>query len=318
MTLEHSPNGKRGFYASFTLSGTQAGLILAAAVFVPIAQLPEDQLLAWGWRVPFWLSVIVIAVGFYVRRNLAESPAFEDEKQRHVVPRTPLSIVIREYPMDIVRVVFMCLVSTVSTIFGVYALSFAVNTVHIERSTMLWLIIVTSLFHMILIPYWARLSDRIGRRPVYICGTLASGTLMYPFLWAAGSANLTLIYVFGILMIGMTYSAQSGTWPVYFGELFDTRVRLSGMAIGTQIGFALGGFAPAVGQAIQGQGTSGWPPVAFLTIGVCLIAAIAAILSRETYNLPIQALGRSRGPTPADVEIIPGTKITPPEVAHLR
>ena len=70
------------------------------------------------------------------------------------------------------------------------------------------------------------------------------------------------------------------------------------MAIGTQIGFALGGFAPAVGQAIQGQGTSGWPPVAFLTIGVCLIAAIAAVLSRETYNLPIQALGRRGGPEP--------------------
>ncbi len=292
LTLEHAPAHRRAFFTSFTLSGTQAGLILATAVFLPISWLPEDQLLSWGWRVPFWLSVVVVVVGYVIRRTLDETPAFLEEKEQKQVAKLPVAVLFRDYTPDVARVVCGALVSTVSTIFGVYALSFAVNTMNIDRTMMLWVAILTNVIALIAIPLWAILADRIGRRPVFIFGSIVPGLLMFAYLWAIGEADIPLIFLFGVLMSGVTYSASNGVWPALYGEMFDTRVRLSGMAIGTQIGFALGGFAPAIAAALQGTGPTAWVPVAIFTLAACVIAAIAAWTARETYNVPMHDLGK--------------------------
>ena len=291
MTLEHAPPDRRAFFTSFTLSGTQAGLILATAVFLPIARLSEADLLAWGWRVPFWLSVVVVIIGYWIRRSLDETPVFKEEVEHKEVAKMPLAVLFRDYPLDILRVVLCALVSTVSTIFGVYALAFAVNTVHIDRTTMLWVVATTNVVALIAIPIWATLADRYGRKPMFIVGSVLPGILMFAYLWAVSQANIALIFAIGILMSGVLYSASNGVWPSFYAEMFSTRVRLSGMAIGTQIGFALGGFAPTIAAAIQGPGVDGWRPVAFLTLGVCLVAAAAALTARETYRVPMHQLG---------------------------
>ena len=295
LTLEHAPAERRAFFTSFTLSGTQAGLILATAAFLPVAQLPEDQLLSWGWRIPFLLSAVVVAIGFVIRRTLDDAPAFLEEKEHHAVPKLPLTVLFQHYAADVLRVVCGALVSTVSTIFGVYTLSYAVNTMKIDRPTMLWVAILTNIVALIAIPAWATLADRYGRRPVFIFGAIVPGLLMFAYLWAISATNITLIFVIGIVMSGVAYSASNGVWPAFYGEMFDTRVRLSGMAIGTQIGFALGGFAPAVAAVLQGAGPNGWIPVAVLTFAACLIASIAAFTARETYRTELHDLGRQTG-----------------------
>jgi MFS family permease len=294
MTLEHAPADRRSFYTSFTLNGTQVGSILSNAVFLAVAQLPEDQLLSWGWRIPFLLSAIVVVIGFIIRRKLDETPAFLEEQKQKAVPRMPLAILFKSYTPDVFRVVCGALVSTVSTIFGVYTLSYAVNVVKIDRPTMLIVAILTNVVALAAIPAWAVLADRVGRRPIFIFGCIAPGLLIFPYLWAISGADITLIFVIGILMSGITYSASNGVWPAFYAEMFDTRVRLSGMAVGTQIGFALGGFAPAVAAAVQGPGPNGWWPVAALTFAACLIAAIAAWTARETYRTPMEELGRRK------------------------
>jgi len=291
LTLEHAPPDQRAFFTSFTLSGTQAGLILATLVFLPVSRLPDDQLLAWGWRVPFWLSVVVVIIGYWIRRTLDETPVFLEKVDKKEVAKMPLAVLFRDYRVDILRVVCCALVSTVSTIFGVYALSFAVNTVHVDRTTMLWVVALTNVVALIAIPIWATIADRLGRKPIFLFGTIVPAVFMFPYLWAVSQANLSLIFLFGILMSGVIYSASNGIWPSFYGEMFSTQVRLSGMAIGTQIGFALGGFGPAIAAAIQGSGRDGWVPVAFLTCGACAIAAIAALTARETYKTPMQELG---------------------------
>jgi MFS family permease len=296
MTLEHAPAHRRAFFTSFTLSGTQAGLIIATAVFLPIASLPEEQLLSWGWRVPFWLSVVVVAIGYWIRRTLEETPAFKEEQEHHEVARMPLAVLFRDYLPDIARVILAALVSVVSTIFGVYALSYAVNTVHIPRSTMLWVAILANVAALIAIPLWAMLSDRYGRKPIFIIGAIAPGLLMFPFLWAISQSNVPLIFGIGILMSGVLYSASNGVWPSFYGEMFSTRVRLSGMAIGTQIGFALAGFGPTIAAAIQQPGPDGWKPVASLTLGACIVASLAALTARETCRIPMHDLGKRRDP----------------------
>jgi len=295
MTLEHAPADRRSFYTSFTLNGTQVGAILSNVVFLAIAQLPDDQLLSWGWRIPFLLSAVVVIIGLMIRRNLDETPAFLEEQKQNAVPRMPLAVLFASYTPDVVRVICGALVSTVSTIFGVYTLSYAVNVVKIDRPTMLVVAILTNIVALAAIPAWAVLADRVGRRPIFIFGCLAPGLLMFPYLWAISGANIMLIFVIGVLMSGITYSASNGVWPAFYAEMFDTRVRLSGMAVGTQIGFALGGFAPAIAAAVQGPGPNGWWPVAALTFVACLIAAIAAWTARETFRTPMEELGRRSG-----------------------
>jgi len=292
MTLEHAPAHRRAFYTSFTLSGTQMGFILATIVFLPISTLPEDQLLSWGWRVPFFLSAIVVAIGFWVRRTLPETPAFKEEAAANETVKLPVAVLFRDHTPAVLRVIFAALVSVVSTIFGIFVLSYAVNTIHLPRATMLGLLVCTNIVALGAIPLWAILSDRIGRKPVFIFGALGCAVLIWPTLWAISRGDLMLIFIFGLLTSGIVYSASNAIWPSLYGEMFDTRVRLSGMAIGTQIGFALGGFAPSISAAIMGEGPNGWMPVAALTTATCVIAAISCLTARETHKVPMHELGK--------------------------
>lgn len=295
VSLEHAPERHRGLYTSFTLGGTQAGLVIATALWLPIGALPEHQLLTWGWRVPFLLSAIVTIAGVLIRRRLAETPSFEKAADNGVL-RVPLVELLREHPADVIRVTLGALASTVSTIFTVYALSFAVKTVGLDDTTMLWVAIVANVVALAAIPAWATLADRIGRKPVFIFGSLGSGALMFAYLGAIAHGGYALIFLAAILMSGVLYSAQNGIWPALFGEMFPSRVRLSGVAIGTQIGFAIGGLAPTVATAIAGPGRDGWVPVAALVLGLSVLAALGVATARETYDKSLDELDGLGGP----------------------
>ncbi|POX45664.1 MFS transporter [Streptomyces sp. Ru71] len=292
MTLEHAPPGRRGFFTSFTLSGTQGGQLIATLVFLPIAALPEDQLLSWGWRVPFWMSVAVAVVGYLVRRRLAETPAFTRQAATEGVVKLPLAVLMREHWADVLRVIAGALVASVSTIFTVWALAYATSdAVGMDRSAMLWVGAVANLVALAAIPLWARLSDRIGRRPVYLAGAVGSAVTMALYLWAISTGSYPLTLVCGVLAFGVVYSAANGVWPAFYGEMFSTRVRLSGMAVGTQIGFAISGFAVTFAAEIAGPGGDDWAAVALFTAALCVPPVIAALSARETHRVPTELLG---------------------------
>jgi MFS family permease len=296
LTLEHAPDRKRGFFTSFTLEGTQGGLILANLVFLLVALLPDEQLFSWGWRIPFFLSAFVVAVGYWVRRSLPETPEFERVEESNAVAKLPVAVLLRNHWASVIRVVLCALVSVISTIVGTWSLAQGTSDeIGLERTTLLWMVILSNVVALIALPLWAKLSDRIGRRPVFVFGALGSAVLAFPFLWALQQGNVALIYVFGILLSGLVYSAANGIWPSFYGEMFDTRVRYSGMAIGTQIGFALGGFSPAIAAAIVGVGSGGWVPVALLTAGAATVAGLCALTAKETAHVPTPQLGLKPG-----------------------
>jgi MFS family permease len=300
-SLEHAPAHRRAFFTSFTLAGTQGGNILATAIFIPIAALPEDQLLSWGWRIPFLLSAIVMLVGWWIRRTLHESPAFTEEQQHDEVPTAPLKALFRTYTPDVFKVIFAALVSVISTIFGIYALTYGVTTVGMSRTSLLWMIIVANLVALVTIPLWGLLGDRIGRKPVFITGALGSAALVWPFIWAVSQGNIVLVFVIGILLSGIVYPAYGGVGFALFGEQFSTKVRMSGVAVGTQFGFALGGFAPSIAAILAGPTLSNWVPVAIFASAAALVATIAGLTMRETYKTDMHDLGKPEPVKPAAV-----------------
>ncbi|MEU1253027.1 MFS transporter [Streptomyces chartreusis] len=292
MTLEHAPPHRRGFFTSFTLSGTQGGQLLATLVFIPIAALPEEQLMSWGWRVPFWMSVAVAVVGYVIRRKLDETPAFEQQAATEGVVKLPLAVLLREHWADVLRVIGGALVASVSTIFTVWALSYATSdSVGMDKSSMLWVGALANLVALGAIPLWATLSDRIGRRPVFLVGAAGSAVTMFLYLWAISAGSYPLTMLLGIVAFGVVYSAANGVWPSFYGEMFSTRVRLSGMAIGTQIGFAVAGFAVTFAAQIAGPDGDDWSAVALFTAALCVPPVVAALSARETAKVPTEQLG---------------------------
>ena len=306
LTLEHAPEGRRGFFTSFTLSGTQAGLIIATLVFIPVAALPDEQLYSWGWRIPFFLSALVVAVGYWVRRTLPETPEFEKVERTSGVAKLPVAVLLRDHWASVLRVILCALVSVVSTIVATWSLAYATGETgpKLDKPTFLWVIVAANVVALGAIPLWARLSDRIGRRPVFVFGALGSAVCIFPFLWAVGHGNFALIFLFGILLSGVVYSAANGVWPSLYGEMFGTKVRYSGMAIGTQIGFALGGFSPTIAAWIAGEGQNGWLPVAWLTAAAATVSGLCALTARETAHTPLPELGA------------PGTRSTDRTLTH--
>ncbi|WP_440709896.1 MFS transporter [Herbiconiux sp. YIM B11900] len=301
MSLEHAGEGRRAFVTSFTMSGTQAGQILATGIFIPVALLPEDQLLSWGWRLPFWLSAIVVVVAFLIRRTLEETPVFEQEKASGQVSEAPLKVLLRDHWRTVLRVVAAALIASVSTIFTVYALTYAVNTVGLDRTSMLWVGVLANVVALGAIPFWARISDRVGRKPVFIGGSIGCAVLMFGYLWAISVGNYALIFLIGIVMFGFVHSATGGVWPATYGEWFPTKVRLSGTALGTQIGFAIAGFAPTIAVAISGDGPDSWLIVAVFLSVLVAINVVAIATAKETFRVPMEKLGL-REPRAADRE----------------
>jgi MFS family permease len=291
MTLEHAPGHRRGFYTSFTLNGTQAGQIIGTLLFIPIAALPEHSLLTWGWRIPFLVSAVITIAGVLVRRRLQETPVFAAAAAEGRLPRAPLAELLRDNWAGVLRVIGAALIATVSTIITVWSLSYGADTEHLDKTALLWVTICANLAGLAAIPGWAILSDRIGRKPVFLIGSLGSGVTLFAYLWAISIGSYPLIFLTGILCYGVVYSAANGVWPVFYGEMFSARVRLSGMAVGTQIGFAIAGFAVSFASAIAGPNGNDWPAVAGFTAVLCVISSVAALTARETFRIPTEELG---------------------------
>ena len=240
--------------------------MLAPAVFLPLAAvLSEDQLLSWGWRVPFLLSAVVVVVGLDIRLKLDETPEFRAEEEQDEVSRAPLGVLFRDHWADVLRVFFAAFIAMVNTMFQVFALNFATSDdfgIGFSNTFMLWLAIIANIVAICTIPFWARLSDRVGRKPVFVTGVLGSAVLVTAFLGAIAAGNHVLTFVLGVLLAGVVYSMPNAVWPATYAEYFPTRVRLSGMAIGTQFGFALAGFTPTIAGALMDGEADNWYKVA--------------------------------------------------------
>src|SRR3984893_356080 len=181
MILEHAPFGRRGFFASFTLQGVQAGQILAAAVFLPLAHyMAPESFNSWGWRIPFLMSFVVIVAGYIIRRQGAETPAFAEESEHHEVPKAPIVQAIRDNWGDMLRVICCSLMNVIPVVATIFGAAYAVQPgygIGFEKDVYLWIPVLGNVVAVLVIPFVGNLSDKIGRRPPIIVGALLSGLL---------------------------------------------------------------------------------------------------------------------------------------------
>ena len=298
MILEHAPFGRRGYYASFTLQGVQAGQILAAAVFLPLAHyLPTEAFNTWGWRVPFFLSFIVVIVGFIIRREVAETPAFAEENAEGAVPRAPIVQAFAQSWRDMLRVVCMALMNVipvVATIFGgAYAVQAAYG-IRFDKDVYLWIPVLGNMVAVVVIPFVGNLSDKIGRRPPVIIGALASGLLSFAYLYAISIRDVPLAIFISLLMWGVVYQGYNAIFPSFFPELFPTRTRVTAMAIAQNTGTTITALLPALFATVAGPGSSNVPlTIGAITFGVTIVAAAAAWSARETCRVHLNDLGET-------------------------
>ncbi|WP_251043226.1 MFS transporter [Arthrobacter sp. ISL-69] len=296
MIVEHSPDAKRGFFASFSLQGTQVGSILATAVLLPLAAfLPDDQFETWGWRIPFLLSALVILAGYLIRRRVQEPPAYLAQSDRSKAkPRFPLVDLLRTHPWVLVRCVIMTFTNVIGMATLIFGVSYATQEgygIGYSSSEFLWVTLVANVAAVATIPLFGALSDRIGRRGLMVAGGIGGGLLAGGYLWAIDQRSLPLVFVCIVIVQGIFFQMWNATFATFFQEQFPMRIRVTGFAVSQNVGLMIASFFPSIFTAVAPPGSTNVPLVIGLTtFGICLVAALATLLSPDTKGKSLEDL----------------------------
>lgn len=290
--VENAPAKHRGFWGGFAPLGVSVGNLLAAGAFALVTMLPREEMMAWGWRLPFLASFLLILVGLYVRLKLPETPVYEKAVvARGKVERNPAMAALRKHPRNFLVVLGARMAENgLGYLFPVFGLSYVTVTLGVPRSEALSALMLAFAVELFAILGFAALSDRIGRRPVYLFGALAGVALAFPFFWLVGTKEWIWIALAFILARAVVTAAMFGPQAAYFAELFPPQRRFAGFAFARELGSLLaGGPAPFLATALVAWAAGAWWPVACYVVVLAGITAIAIWYGPETYEESIEA-----------------------------
>ena len=292
MAAEHGDSARRGFWASWPQAGVAAGSLLSAGVLALMAGFQtEADFLSWGWRVPFLLSALLLGVGWYIRNRVGESPMFEAALvEAEVPPKLPAIEVFRERPGAIALGAGLRVGENISYyILTVFSLTYLVDVAAETRSLALNALLIGAAVQFFAIPLFARLSDSIGRRPVYATGGLGLAAFAFAFFPMLGSGEPALIV--GAIVIGLVlHSAMYGPQAAFITELFPTRIRYSGVSIAYQLtSIVAGSLAPIIALWLYREYDSAMPVAIYVGV-TCAISGLSALLARETRGVELSAI----------------------------
>jgi len=286
MAVEFAPPGKRGLYGAFAPMGTQIGSALAGGGFWLVGHLAQDSMLSWGWRIPFLVSFVLLGLGVYIRARVSETPVFQAAKARHPPLKLPAFEAVRRSPRNFLVVVGARLAeNALGYLYPVFGVSYLINYLHVPRNVPIMGTIAGSVALVIGALFFASLSDRIGRRPVYIFGALFSAACAVPFFLVARTGNPGLIILAFVVEMGIGSAAMFGPQAVYFAELFGPRLRYSGFAFARELGSIIaGGPAPLIaGLLVVAASGAPWGVCVYI-VTISLVTAFAVWCGPETYR----------------------------------
>ena len=292
MAVEHAPPNRRGFFGSFPQIGAYIGLLLSTLVFRYFSRMPEATFLSWGWRVPFLMSFLLVGVGLYIRMKIAESPVFLKLKEQAALeksaPKMPILEVIK-HPRNILLAMGARFAENgLFYIFTAFALTYVSTQLGVDRVVALNGLLIAAAVNIVLGPLWGLLSDKIGRRPVYIYGAVACGLLAFPFFWMLQTRQPGMIWLAIVLPLSLGHAAMYGPQAAFFSELFPAHVRYSGASLGYQLASVFaGGLSPLIATALLAWGGGSPAAVSIYMIVLVLITVVSVGLMKETARTGI-------------------------------
>ena len=289
MAVEHAPANRRGFYGSWPQLGAFVGLLLSTLVFRAVSKMPDAQFLTWGWRVPFLASFLLVIVGIWIRMTIAESPVFEKLKEQKQEAKMPIIEAITKHPKNI----FIAMGARFAEnglfyVFTVFSLTYISTYLKVPRVIGLNGLLWAAFFGIFFCAGWGALSDKLGRRPVYMYGAIACGLLAFPFFWMLGTREPWIISLAIVIPVCFGHAAMYGPQASFLSEMFSARVRYSGASLGYQLAsiFA-GGLSPLVATWLLSKGvTAGKGPtfIAYYMIALVAITVVAVYFAKETHK----------------------------------
>jgi MFS family permease len=284
MAVEHAPPGKRGFYGSWPQTGVPAGLVLSTFVFAMFARLPEDQFLSWGWRVPFLVSALLVGVGLLIRLRIVETPVFSKVKETATEVRQPIIEVLRSYPKEVLLAMGARFAENGAFyIYSVFVLVYATQQVKMPQQTVLNAMLFAAACELAAIPLYGALSDRLGRRPVYLFGAVMTAVLAFPLFMLLDTGSTPMVVLAMFLVFIFSHAAMYGPQAAFLSEMFGTRVRYSGASLGAQLSSVLaGGLSPFIATALLRS--YGRTALALYLMFMAAVTIAAVVVATETHR----------------------------------
>ncbi|MFX4271295.1 MFS transporter [Propionibacteriaceae bacterium Y1685] len=295
VALENAPTGRRGIMGSIHQVGTPIGLLAATGIFSLIQFLPEQQLESWGWRIPFLLSGLFLFIALYIRRALPETRSFQATTSHE---RIPLFALLRHHPRNVLLAIGARMADAVTfNVINVFGIAFATQHLGMDKQMMLNGFVVAAAVEVAVVPIVGALSDRIGRRPIYMFGIVVCGTLGFAYFPALASGSIVLAWLLIVLMLAIGTGCMFALQGTLFAEMFSTRSRYTGIGVAYQTSALIGGApTPAIAAALAAAfGQSYWP-VAIYLAAVCVLSLVCMILAKETFRDSLDDDGESATP----------------------
>lgn len=284
MVAESAPAHRRGLFGSFVQLGNPMGRLVATGVFALVSQLPTSDFLAWGWRLPFLASAVLIVVGFVIRYQLGETPAFEAIRKIRQISKTPVLEALSQFRWETALAVGLKVTEVAWVgVLTVFAVSYLTKQLGMNQAFVLEAITLATFVELFAMPLAGWLSDRVGRKIIYIAGTLFSIVFAFPLFWLLETRDPTIVLLTIVVGVSCAQGIIFALHASFMPELFGTKVRYSGISLGFQVGAAIGGgLTPLVAAATVGwSGGATWPVSLMLTI-LGIITLVAVLQTRET------------------------------------